>query len=80
MATGRAVVSTSLGVEGYQIVDGQVALLADAPQDMAAIVLQLLENSELRQRLGEQGQSFAQKYDWRNIVPLFDDVYESLRH
>ncbi len=80
MAAGRAIVSTNLGVEGYPIVNGQGVVLANRPQDMASKVMHLLEDSELRYQLGEQGRMFAQKYDWRNIVPLFDDVYDALKH
>ena len=78
LAAGKAVVSTSLGVEGYPIKDGQELLLADTPADMASKVISLLQDSQRRAQLGETGRKFAQQYDWREVIPIFDEVYDAL--
>ena len=78
LAAGKAVVSTTLGVEGYPIEDGQELLLADTPGDMATKILLLFDDKERRNRLGEKGRLFATKYDWREVIPLFDEVYNAL--
>jgi glycosyltransferase involved in cell wall biosynthesis len=78
LAAGKAVVSTSLGVEGYPIKDGQELLLADTPTGMASKVLDLLQESRRRVQLGVMGRKFAQQYDWRKVIPLFDEVYDAL--
>jgi glycosyltransferase involved in cell wall biosynthesis len=78
LAAGKAVVSTSLGVEGYSIEDGRELLLADTPADMALKVLDLLQESQRRIQLGVMGRKFAKQYDWRKVIPMFDEVYDAL--
>ena len=43
-AAGKAVVSTSIGCEGYGVRDGVELCIADAPVDFAAQVLALLDS------------------------------------
>jgi len=78
LAAGKAVISTSLGVEGYPVIDGREVLLADKADDMVRAVLGLLADPERRERLGANGRQFAQQYDWRNIIPKFDEIYDAL--
>ncbi len=78
LAAGKAVVSTRVGVEGFDVVDKHDLLIADQPSKFVDSVITLLENADLRSRLGQNGREKAVKYDWRVVVPLFDQVYESL--
>lgn len=78
MATGRAVVSTQLGAEGYPVRQGQELYLADDPPAFAAAVLQLLENAAERERLGQAARRFAAAYDWRVVTPTFMALYARL--
>jgi glycosyltransferase involved in cell wall biosynthesis len=73
MAMGKAMVSTTLGCEGFEVVDGQELLIADEPSEFAAAVLQLLRQPETRERLGRAARRFAgSRYDWRMIVPKLE--------
>lgn len=78
LAAGMAVVSTTLGVEGYPVHDGQELLLADTASDIAAKVIRLLNDPSERAKLGETGQMFAQQYDWRRVIPIFEEVYDAI--
>lgn len=75
MAAGRAIVSTTIGAEGYPVRHQEELLIADEPADFAGAVLSLLENSARRTALGEAARKFAKKYDWRIVIRLFEDVY-----
>ncbi|MCO5183379.1 MAG: glycosyltransferase [Anaerolineae bacterium] len=75
-ATGKAVVSTSIGCEGYGVRDGVELCIADAPVDFAAQVLALLDSAEKRTQFSHAAQTFAQQYDWRVIVPRFETLYQ----
>lgn len=78
MAMGRAVVSTTLGCEGFELVAGQELLIADTPADFAAAVGALLRDPALRERLGRAARRFAgSRYDWRIIVPRLERAYET---
>lgn len=70
MAMRRAVVSTSLGAEGYSVQDGEHLLIANTPQDFAGAVINLLRDEVLCQRLGQAAYKFvATRYDWDVIFP-----------
>jgi len=78
MAMGKAIVSTSLGCEGFEgLVSGQQLLLADTPQDFAQRVVELLDDASHRERLGRAARLFVEeRYDWRIIVPRLERLYE----
>jgi polysaccharide biosynthesis protein PslH len=78
MASGCAIVSTSVGVEGYPVVHTEHLLLADKPDLFAAEVLRLLDQPALRSALGMAAERFARQYDWRQVSPRFDGVYKVL--
>jgi sugar transferase (PEP-CTERM/EpsH1 system associated) len=79
MALGRPVVSTSIGCEGLDVVDGEHVLIADGPAEFAAAVIRLLEDGELRARMRDQAWQLVRKqYDWASIAGRLTDVYQSL--
>ena len=78
MALGKAIVSTSLGCEGYPVTSGRELVIADTPHDFARCVVELLGNARRRDKLGRAGRRFVEeRYDWRAIVPRLERVYES---
>ena len=78
LAMGKAVVSTTLGAEGFPVTHGRELLLADEPEDFAEAVVSLLSTPERRTELGWAGRAFVEAwYDWRVIVPLVEKAYGS---
>ncbi len=64
-AMGKAVVSTSIGCEGLEAVDGTNILIRDEPAAFADAVVRVLQDSELRSRLELHARATAQElYDW----------------
>ena len=77
MAMSKAIVSTALGCEGFDLVPDQELLIADKPADFADAVLALLRDPQRRGRMGRAARRFAgSRYDWRMIVPRLERVYE----
>lgn len=79
----KAIVSTTLGVEGLGVSDGQELLLADTPVTFAAAVLRLLEDANnagwLSKQLGVNANHFVkQHYSWEAIIPRLESVYQQL--
>jgi sugar transferase (PEP-CTERM/EpsH1 system associated) len=66
-------VSTTLGAEGFEVVSGQELLLADGAAAFARATVDLIRQPEQGRDLGEAGRSFAEKYDWRHIVPKLEE-------
>jgi glycosyltransferase involved in cell wall biosynthesis len=78
MAMGKAIVSTALGCEGFDLVADQELVIADTPAEFAAAVLALLRDPGRRERLGRAARRFAgSRYDWRMIVPRLERAYET---
>lgn len=78
MACGKPIVSTSLGVEGIGVKDGEQLLLADSPQDFAAATLSLLTDLQGQRTaaLCRNARTFVElHYGWEQIVPKFDEMY-----
>jgi polysaccharide biosynthesis protein PslH len=74
MATGRAVVSTSIGAEGLDVVSGKHLILADDPKSFADAILLLLRDEQLRRRYEEAAAQLASRYDWSQISRRFLEV------
>jgi polysaccharide biosynthesis protein PslH len=68
LAMERPVVSTTIGVEGLEVVDEQHLLIADQPAAFAAAVLRLLEDRGLAKGLAAQGRALVERrYRWDAI-------------
>ncbi|MCD6289687.1 MAG: glycosyltransferase, partial [Anaerolineae bacterium] len=78
MALGRAIVSTRLGVEGFDVADGRELRMADTPEDFAQVVIELLHDKEQRDRLGAAARAFVEsRYGWEQIVPAMERLYDA---
>jgi glycosyltransferase involved in cell wall biosynthesis len=78
MAMGKAIVSTSLGCEGFEVTDGREMCVADTAGDFAHTVLELLESPARRAALGRTARRFVEThYAWEAIVPRLERLYEA---
>lgn len=78
MAMRVPIVSTSLGIEGLELTPNVEVLVGDTPDAFAAAVLQVLQNSALRQTLTSRAWQVAQQYDWEFVVHRLEQVYDSV--
>ncbi|MEZ4646134.1 MAG: glycosyltransferase [Chloroflexota bacterium] len=78
MAAGKAIVSTPIGAEGFPVQHGREILLGETAAELETAVLHLLDHAQERTRLGAAARQFAQQYDWRVVVPQFDEVYRRI--
>lgn len=68
MAMGRAVISTSSGCAGLGAEHGVNIWIADTPEEFAAGIEKLLDDSTLRAKIAAAGREFVEKrFDWRPI-------------
>jgi len=74
MATGKAVVSTTIGAEGLEVQDGKDIFLVDSPKEFASRVVDMLRDRTLRDRIGKAAAATASKHDWSCVAPLFEKV------
>ncbi|MFL5613845.1 MAG: glycosyltransferase family 4 protein [Gemmatimonadaceae bacterium] len=75
----KAVVSTSVGCEGLGAVDGVNILIADEPEAFADAISRVLNDSDLRVRLGTAGREMVERrFSWNVIGASMLDLYRSL--
>jgi polysaccharide biosynthesis protein PslH len=78
-AMGKAVVSTSVGCEGLETVDGRNILIRDDPTEFAAAVVQVLRDHDLRDRLGREARATAEShYAWPVVGRKLVACYQAL--
>lgn len=71
MAAGRPVVASRLGGLPFTVIDGVTGLLCEPgdPVDLARKIERLLDDDELRERMGLAGRlRFAKDYSWNAII------------
>src|SRR6266436_7975297 len=75
---GKPIVSTSVGAEGLNFVDGRDLLLADSPDRFVQSVLSLLLNPDHQAEVSRWARRAAAAYDWSGITPEFCNVIISI--
>jgi glycosyltransferase involved in cell wall biosynthesis len=79
LSMGCAIVSTSIGCEGIDVTDGKDIIIADDAESFARKTVEVLSDTELRQRLRENARKLAEeKYSWKTIAPKLERVYQQL--
>lgn len=79
MAKGKAIVSTTVGAEGIDVVNDQSAILADDPQEFASQVERVLADPPLARRLGAAARDLAvSRYSWSALAKGLEEFYEQL--
>lgn len=75
MAMGKAVVSTSIGARGLDVISGENIFIADRPEDFARSVLELLDKMELRQNIGNNAIKFVvDNHSWSSMTDKLNKI------
>lgn len=76
---GKAVVSTTRGVEGIPAQPGREILIADSPHAFDDQVQQLLDAPKLAARIGGAAREFVEaRYDWEQIGRVVREAYGTM--
>lgn len=79
LASGRPLVSTTMGAMGVDVRADEQLLLADDADDFAAAVARVLGDPALAARLGAAGREVAEQvYDWRAIGDRLEGLLQGL--
>ena len=79
MACAKAIVTTSVGVQGLEFEDEKNIIVADDPVDFANNVIELLKNPLKRKKLSENARKlFCEQYDLKSVKRKIQDVYSNL--
>ena len=58
--------------------DGENGFLIDDSNDLADKIVQLLENDDLRMRMGQKSREMATKFDWKDIAMSITDEFQNI--
>ncbi len=80
MACGTPVVASQVGGLAFLVQDGVTGYTVpvDDPEALATRLSWILQDSELRQKLGEQALQLARQYAWENIALRIIDLYHQV--
>ena len=77
MSMGKAMVSTTAGVEGIRVEHEQHLLIADSPADFVECIIKLNNNPQLRKKFGDAARELAcSRYHWDSIGQSLLEAYE----
>ncbi|MFN8373896.1 MAG: glycosyltransferase [Anaerolineae bacterium] len=80
MASGCAIVATSIGASGLHNDAKRAMLIADSAVEMANAVVRLLEDPDRRKELGETAHKYVKAYyDWSVLIPQLLTIYGNER-
>lgn len=76
MACATPIVASPQAVCALTVHDGEQLLIGDSAEVFAAQVVRLLQDAELRNRIGTAGRRYVEQYhDWSRIVERLEDIY-----
>jgi sugar transferase (PEP-CTERM/EpsH1 system associated) len=79
MATGKAIVSTTIGAEGLPVKHQENILLADDPHDFAGQVISLLRDCGRRRALGRASRQLVEeRYSWKAAARQCETILTTL--
>ncbi len=79
MASGVPVITTPLGNEGINAVNGQSAIIAKTDEEFAQAVRSLIEDKTLHEKISKNARALIEKnFDWDIIVAKLEEVYSSI--
>jgi glycosyltransferase involved in cell wall biosynthesis len=79
MAVGKPVVSTSMGATGISVSPGENIILADEPGEFADRVIELLNDKQLRQKIGAKARLLMEtEHSWENLTDKLNVLLEKV--
>lgn len=81
MASKLPVVTTHIGIEGIEAVNGQSVLYGKTPKELAALTIQLLQDQKLYKKIAFSARELVEnKYTYNAIAAKLDSIYEEARN
>lgn len=80
MASGKPIIASNVGGIPYMIKDGENGFLFEYGDinELASKINKLLDDRELRHKMGKKGKKFAEELDWREITKKYYDLYKAV--
>ncbi|MDX2029392.1 MAG: TIGR03087 family PEP-CTERM/XrtA system glycosyltransferase [Blastocatellia bacterium] len=78
MALGKAIIATGQVAAGLKVVADEHLMVADAPADFAAAVIEVLRDKTLRDHLGSRARRYVEtEHDWQPLLDRMTGLIET---
>jgi glycosyltransferase involved in cell wall biosynthesis len=75
MGAGRPVVTTAIGNEGIDAVDGKDISIRDTPEEFRMEVIRLLRSAEARRAMEDSARRFVgDRFSWERILTQYEEI------
>ena len=79
MAMGKPVVVSSAGIHGIDVTPEKDIIVADDPREFAERVIELLNNEELRKKIGANARKLMEEeYSWEKMADMLNEVSQKV--
>lgn len=77
LACATPVITTPQGASALDISIGEEIIVADNPHSIANSIITIIENPQMREKLGKAGRSFVEKnHKWSEIAAKLESIYD----
>jgi len=77
MASALPVVTTSVGAEGLNVVNGKHALISDNMDRLAELAAEVIRDKKMAKKLGDSAREFViENYRWQISADRLDNIYK----
>ncbi len=75
MCAGRPVLTTALGNEGIDAVDGKDIAIRKTPEEFQTEAVRLLRSADARRAMGDSARRFVgDRFSWDRILPRYEEI------
>lgn len=79
MASCLPIVSTSVGIEGLEVVNKKNVLIGNSPKKLSNLIVKVLKSPKLAERLAKTTRKHVEdNFDWKKIALDLDEIYQKL--
>ena len=78
LSRGLPIISTTMGAEGINLIDGKNCLISDDSNEFASKVIEAYTNEKLWQDLSQNGIKVAKDYSPERIRACFETIFSSI--
>jgi len=79
MAMGLPVVSTTVGCEGLDVINGENIVIADEPLEMKESIVKILRDEDLRRMVGKKGRELVEdKYSLKALADQLNKIFNEM--
>lgn len=81
MAAKLPVVTTHVGIEGIEALNGESVLYGETPDELANLSIRLLEDKNLYKKIATAARKLVEeKYSYQSIAEKLDGIYQEVRN